>query len=138
MARRQAPLPLFLLALAAAGVGACGARDFRLGGTVTLASSLQSRLPKQNAVMFIIAKNLGGVPLAVKRVVNPQFPVSYTLSAEDLVVPGTNPKEPLRLEVEINTHGDVGSPHRGDLVGAYPEPVAPGDRRVYVVVDHQL
>jgi hypothetical protein len=88
--------------------------------------------------MFIVAKNLGGVPLAVKRIVNPQFPVAYTLGAEDLVVPGTSPKEPLRVEVEINTHGDVGNPHRGDLLGSYPEQVFPGDRRIYIVVDRQL
>lgn len=88
--------------------------------------------------MFIVAKNLGGVPLAVKRIVNPQFPVDYTLDADDLVVPGSRPRDPMRLEVEMNTRGNVGAPMRGDFVGAHPDPVTPGDRHVYVVVDRQL
>lgn len=88
--------------------------------------------------MFIVAKNLGGVPLAVKRIVNPQFPVAYTLDADDLVVPGTRPRDALKVEVEMNTHGNVGSPVRGDLAGAYPEPVYSGDRSVHIVIDRQL
>lgn len=116
----------------------CGSREFNVSGTITIASSLQPRAPKQNAVMFIVAKNLGGVPLAVKRVVNPQFPVNYTLGPEDLVVPGTHPKDALRVEVEMNTHGSVGSPARGDLAGSCTEPVYSGDRRVHIVIDRQL
>ena len=40
---------------------------------MTIASSLQSRAPKQNAVLFIVAKNLGGVPVAVRHMVNPRI-----------------------------------------------------------------
>ena len=136
MVRRQASLGL-ALGLALVGAG-CGARDFRVSGTITIASSLHAHAPKQNGVLFIIARNLGGVPVAVKRIVNPAFPVSYTLGPEDLVVPGTHPKEALNVEVEMNTHGNVGSPVRDDLAGAYPDPVHTGDARVHIVIDHQL
>ena len=134
MARAQAAL------LAGFGLilGACGPRDFRVGGTITIASHLQARAPKQNCVLFIVAKNLGGVPLAVKRIVNPSFPASFTLGTEDLVVPDTHPRDPLRLEIEMNTHGNVGSPVRGDLLGKYPDPVRSGDKRINVVIDRQL
>lgn len=134
MACRQAP---FALALAL-GLAGCGTRDFRVSGTITIASPLQARAPKQNCVMFIVAKNLGGVPLAVKRVVNPQFPVSFTLGAEDLVVPGIHPKEALRVEAQMNTHGNVGLPRRGDLAGSSPERVYSGEKRVSIVIDRQL
>ena len=88
--------------------------------------------------MFIVAKNLGGVPIAVKRIVNPQFPVAYTLTTEDLVVPGIHPKDTLRIEVQMNTHGNVGMPGKGDLAGSRLDPASSGDRRVHIVIDHQL
>jgi hypothetical protein len=86
-------------------------------------------------VLFIIAKNPGGVPVAVRRIVNPTFPVSYQLTSEDLIVPGTVPSGPLSLEVEMNTHGNVGAPVKGDLKGAHPDAVFSGERGVHVVID---
>ena len=136
MARFEAALAAAAgLALALVG---CGPREFRVSGAVTIASQLQARAPKQSSVMFIVAKNAGGVPLAVKRIVNPAFPVSFTLGDEDLVVPGTRPTESLKLEVEMNTHGNVGAPKSGDLLGTYPDPVHTGDRRVHIVIDRQI
>ena len=137
MACRQAALAAAGLGLALLAAG-CGPGGFEVSGTVTIAASLQSRAPRQNCVMFIVAKNLGGVPLAVKRIVNPRFPVDFALSGEDLVVPGTYPKDDLRLEVEMNTRGNVGAPARGDLAGAYPDPVSSGDHNIHIVVDRQL
>lgn len=86
-------------------------------------------------MLFIIAKNRGGVPLAVRRIVNPQFPVDFRLGPEDLVVPGTRPAEVLRLEVEMNTHGNVGRPAKGDLEGSFPDAVYSGDRGLHLVID---
>ena len=137
MARRQTAIALFA-ASAGLALAGCGPREFRVSGTITIASYLQTRAPKQNCVMFIVAKNLGGVPLAVKRIVNPAFPVNYTLRAEDLVVPGIHPKDALRVGVEMNTHGNVGRPLPRDLSGGYPDTVYPGDKRVHIVIDRQL
>jgi len=133
---RRLPLPLLL-----AGVlllGGCAKREFRLSGTVTIASVLQHRSHQSNAVMFIIAKNRGGVPLAVHRIVNPQFPVKFILGPDDLIVPDLPADTPLRLEVEMNGHGAVGAPVRGDLEGAHPNLVYPGDRRIHIVIDRQV
>jgi hypothetical protein len=44
----------------------------------------------------------------------------------------------MRVEVEMNTHGNVGHPVRGDLIGIYPDPVYSGERGVHVVIDRQL
>jgi len=130
-ARTLAPL------LALAALAAC-ARDFRVSGSITVATHLQSRLPKTNSVLFIVAKNAGGVPVAVHRIVNPQFPVDYVLTSQDLVVPDTLPAGPLKLEVEMNTRGDVGTPTRGDWRGEHPDPISNGDRGVHVVIDKIL
>jgi hypothetical protein len=128
------------LALAAGWLAGCGllGGEFKVSGTITIAAHLQSKVPRQNFVLFIVATNLGGVPVAVKRIVNPQFPVSYTLTDEDLIVPGSDPKEPLLVQVQMNTHGNVGKPVRGDLVGHHPDPVRSGERWAHIVIDQQI
>jgi len=131
-----------LLILGAVSVLACGCRalssDFRISGTITMASSLQGRAPRTNSVLFIIAKNMGGIPVAVCRIVNPRFPLSFSLTPEDLLVPAAPPQAPLVLQVEMNTHGNVGAPARGDLEGTGPDPVEPVERGVHIVIDRQV
>lgn len=129
-------------AVAAAAALLCGcnllSRRFHVSGEITLASRLLRTAPRQNSVLFVVAKNLGGMPVAIKRIVNPQFPVSYELTSDDLLVPGYQPNGLLSIEVEWNTHGDVGHPRRGDLLGANPDPVSPRERGVHIVIDRQL
>ena len=132
---------LLLLALTAgagfliSSSGACRRDEFRLAGTVTLTSSLISRAPKDNSVLFVVVKNRGGVPVALKRIVNPHFPVRFALDAADLLVPELRDSGGLLVDVHMNTHGSVGSIRAGDLLGAHPDPVQPGDRRVHIVID---
>ena len=133
MKRWLAPLAL----AAAAGCGAFGSR-FVISGTITIAAPLRSRAPRSNMVLFVVAKNMGGVPVAVGRIVNPQFPVKFTLTEEDLLVPGSRPKDALQIEVQMNTHGNVGRPVKGDLEGFLPDPVYPGERGVNIVIDRQV
>ncbi|MBI4375751.1 MAG: hypothetical protein HY549_04795 [Elusimicrobia bacterium] len=115
-------------------LGACG-RDFHISGIITVASPLRFRVPKTNAVLFIVAKNRGGVPVAVGRIVNPQFPVSYSLGPHDLLVPDNKVREPLVLHVQMNNHGNLGKPAKGDLEGECPDLVYPGDRSAHIVID---
>jgi hypothetical protein len=126
------------LALACLLAAACGRGEFRLSGTVTIASALQRKAPRDNAVMFIIARNRGGVPVAMQRIVNPQFPVKFTLGREDLILPEVPADTPLDIVVEMNTHGRLGQPQRGDLEGRHPSPVFPGDWRIHIVLDRQI
>jgi hypothetical protein len=116
----------------------CHKREFRLSGTVTLASAIQHRIPQTNAVMFIVVKNEGGVPMAMQRIVNPQFPVKFTMGQDDLIVPDVPSSTSLRLEVEMNSHGRLGAPVKGDFAGVLPNSTSPGERRLHVVVDRQL
>ncbi|MEK7859134.1 MAG: hypothetical protein AAB320_08340 [Elusimicrobiota bacterium] len=132
MSRAFAPL-LLVFALAA-----CGQGEFRISGTITIASQLRPKVPEANGVLFVIAKNRGGVPVAVRRIVNPQFPVSFTMTAEDLLVPELKGAGALRLEVQMNTHGNVGAPVKGDLGGVHLDGVRPRERGVHIVIDRQL
>ena len=133
-----------LLALAlgsAALLGAVGLfwshREFRVSGTITVASHLQRRLPQGSVTLFIIAKNKGGVPIAMQRIVNPQFPASFQMRGSDLIVPGSRFRDAMILQVQMNTHGSAGRPRPGDLEGAAKDLVFPGESGVHIVIDRE-
>ncbi len=130
---------LVFLALAAAVSGGCElfATDFRLSGTVDVAPRLRDRLPKENVMLFIVAENAGGVPIAVHRIVNPEFPAAFRLGPSDLLIPTVRRREPLKVHAEMNTHGDVGTPKPGDLEGDAKGELFPGMGGIRVVLDLQ-
>ncbi len=129
-----------LLALAASLCGACEwlTGEFRLSGVVEMSPFLEARAPKTNSVLFVIAQNAGGVPIAVHRIVNPEFPAAFKMSPQDLLVPGIRRNELLTIVARLNAHGALGAPKRGDLEGRSPEPAHPGDRGVTVRLDKAL
>jgi hypothetical protein len=125
------------LALAAAAFGGCNllTGDFSLSGSVDIAPRLRDRAPKTNAMLFVVAENEGGVPVAVRRIVNPEFPATFAMSSEDLLVPAVRRREPLKVHVEMNTHGDIGRPQSGDLIGDAPGLTEPGASGINVILD---
>lgn len=125
------------LALAAAACGGCNflTGDFSLSGTVDIAPRLADRAPKTDAMLFVVAENAGGVPVAVRRIVNPEFPAKFRMISDDLLVPAIGRGERLKLHVEMNTHGDVGRPRPGDLEGAAPGLVESGESGIRIVLD---
>lgn len=126
--------------LAAALLGGCEllAPEFRLSGEVDIAPGLAARAPRTNAVLFVVARNKGGVPVAVHRIVNPEFPARFRMGPQDLLVPRIRRKEALYMSVELNTHGHLGRPRPGDLAGAGESAVYPGASGVRVVVQGVL
>lgn len=128
------------LALIAALAGACDwlTGDFRLSGVVEISPQLEARAPKTNSVLFVIAQNDGGVPIAVHRIVNPDFPAKFKMSPQDLLVPGIRRNENLTIVARLNAHGTLGAPKPGDLEGRRPEPAHPGDRGVKIRLDKAL
>jgi hypothetical protein len=125
------------LALAAAALGGCNllTGDFSLSGTVDIAPRLRERAPRVNAMLFVVAENDGGVPVAVHRIVNPEFPAAFEMGPDDMIVPRVRRRERLKVHVEMNTHGDVGRPQSGDLAGDAAAPTFSGATGVRVVLD---
>lgn len=113
------------------------AGGFRLSGTVLVSHRYQKRLETPNMVMFVTAANVGGVPVAVKKFVNPTFPLDWKMSAEDMILPGRDWDGTLSVRVTVNQHGKVGELHAGDLLGEHRHPVHSGDRSVDVVIDSE-
>ncbi|OGR86543.1 MAG: hypothetical protein A3J74_06965 [Elusimicrobia bacterium RIFCSPHIGHO2_02_FULL_57_9] len=130
---------MLLLATAALALAAClRSREFRISGTITIAAPVRPRAPRQNVVLFIVAKNKGGVPVAVRRIVNPRFPVWYSLTTEDMIIPGVDLRQGFLLQVQMNTHGHLGAQVKGDLEGSYSEPVYSGAKEIHIVIDRQI
>ena len=125
------------LTLAAAALGGCNllTGDFSLSGTVDIAPRLRERAPKTNAMLFVVAENEGGVPVAVRRIVNPEFPAAFKMGSEDLLVPAVRRRERLKIHVEMNVHGDIGRPQPGDLEGDAPGLTEPGAGGIRITLD---
>jgi len=109
---------------------------FSISGTVVVPERLAAMAQADNNACAIIVKNEADVPVAIKRVVDPKFPLSFTLGEEDLLaqtVDGT-----LKLEVQINNHGQLGFIKQGDIFGASTTPVTPHSKDVIVQADKTM
>lgn len=89
---------------------------FYLSGAIHISPELVRRASRPNTVLFIIAKNTADIPVAVKRVVNPVFPLDFHISQEDLLLPDPW-RGRLRLEAQLNDHGQAGDMRPGDMTG---------------------
>jgi cytochrome c-type biogenesis protein CcmH len=90
-----------------------------ISGTVELASKLAAQA-QSGATLFIYARQPGtpGPPLAVLRLRADHWPVTFTLSDENAMVPGRSLSNANNVQVEarISRDGDA-LPRPGDLVG---------------------
>lgn len=89
---------------------------FRASGTVSVRPDLLNSLPGANAMLFVVARNSGGVPVAVKKIINPVFPAKFDMGPSNLIMPDLLTRR-LYLEAALNTHGRLGYNRRGDLRG---------------------
>jgi len=89
---------------------------FRVSGTVSVAQELLPGLPGANSMLFVVARNDRGVPVAVQKIINPVFPARFELAAAGLIMPDLLTRR-VYLEALLNTHGQLGVFRRGDLKG---------------------
>jgi hypothetical protein len=92
---------------------------FRVSGDVSVAQELLPALPGANSMLFVVARNDRGVPVAVQKIINPSFPARFELASGSLIMPDLLTRR-VYLEALVNTHGQVGLPRRGDLKGELP------------------
>lgn len=135
LAGRLGPL-LFLPLLASCAPGAQDA--FSLRGSITAPPRLQKRAEKPNSVLMVVAANSAGVPVAVKRIINPRFPLHYSMNENDLLLPGPIWRGPLNVTVYVNKHGRLGIQKKRDLRGYHRGTARSGDRNVNIVIDHEV
>lgn len=109
----------------------------RIEGTVELEAG-QIPDTEARAVLYIVARpagTQGGPPLAVRRIVDPVFPVSFSLGSGDVMIQGTAFEGPLNLTARLDRDGDPLTREPGEPAGAYDgNPVTPGTRNVAITL----
>ncbi len=103
-------------------------------GTVALAPSIRTQVPI-DGVLFVIARQGDGPPLAVKRIPNPTFPVAFSLGRGDQMLAGTPFEGEVRLLARLKRDGTTGPPAPGDFAGEAQGPVRVGQHGVEIVLD---
>lgn len=135
---------ILALLVAIASVGVCyycmhrPAQEarFALAGTVNVPQRLLQLAQADNNACAIIVKNEADVPVAIKRVVNPKFPLNFSLGEEDLLADSV--AGDLKLEVQINSHGQLGIIKEGDVFGAVDGVVTANAKGIMVEADKTL
>jgi len=106
---------------------------FSISGTVTVPDRFVKNAQAENNTCSIIVKNEADVPIAIKRIINPVFPLEFTIDAKDLLVGQV--EGGLKLEVQINSHGNLGLLKAGDIFGSSPEVYAANAKDVVLHAD---
>jgi cytochrome c-type biogenesis protein CcmH len=112
----------------------------QISGRISLDPKLQANLDP-NAALFIIARPAGvaaGPPLAVKKIDKPVFPLSYSLSQENVMMQGTPFTGKINLTVRLDKDGNPTTRGAGDLIGERKNPVEVGTKNVDVVIDQLM
>jgi len=109
---------------------------FRESGTVSIGGDLAASLPGPNSMLFLVARNDGGVPVAVKKIINPVFPVKFEMTSANLIMPDLLTRK-LYIEALLNTHGQLGAVRRGDLKGGLPARVTIIGKGLDITLDTQ-
>jgi hypothetical protein len=101
---------------------------------VSLAGRLSPEIPA-GGVLFIIAKQGDGPLLAVKRIPNPTFPVTFSLGRGGQMLADTPFEGEVRLLARLKRDGTAGPPAPGDLEGRAEVPDRVGQHGVEIVLD---
>ena len=107
---------------------------FRASGTVSVSAPLLASIPGPNSMLFVVARNDSGVPVAVKKIINPAFPVKFEMTSANLIMPDLLTHK-LYLEALLNSHGQLGMVRRGDLKGELPGRVNVISKRLEITLD---
>ena len=107
-----------------------------VSGKITLGPKVKGMNSK--ATLFIIARPAGsggGPPLAVKKIDQPVFPLSYVIGAENVMMQGTPFTGKINLSVRLDQDGNPTTRTAGDLTGNYQAPIDIGARNIDIVID---
>ena len=105
-------------------------------GVVRVAPNLKEKA-KGKAAIFIIARGKQpGPPLAVMRILNPTFPLEFTMSEQNVMLQGGAFAGEVSLIAKLDGDGKVGT-EPGDIFGGARGPVRVGARDVEVLLSQE-
>ena len=108
----------------------------QIDGVIDIEAKAKANLDAR-AVLFIIAKPSRGAgpPLAVKKIPAPKFPFSYSLSAQDVMMPGAVFTGKLYITARLDKDGDPATQSPEDLAGEYNKnPVEVGSKKIDILL----
>lgn len=109
----------------------------QISGTITVDPKLKANIDP-NAALFIIARpgGAGGPPLAVRKIDKPTFPLTYSLSQENVMMQGTPFTGKINITVRLDKDGNAVTRGAGDMSGDYKKnPAEVGAKNVDIVID---
>jgi cytochrome c-type biogenesis protein CcmH len=122
----------------APAASAPAATSAQVSGRLTIDPKLKANVDP-NAALFIIARPAGGAggpPLAVKKIDKPVFPLTYSLSQENVMMQGTPFAGKINITVRLDKDGNAVTRGPGDMTGDYKRnPVDVGAKNVDIILD---
>lgn len=120
-------------------VSGCESKDQAVHGKIQLSLELQKQL-KPTAALYLIARRPGeitGPPLAVVKFGQPLlFPVDFSLSAKDMMMPGQTFEGNLVIMARVSQSGAAIPVNAGDVEGFMSAPYVPvGAKDVEIQLD---
>lgn len=133
-------LVIFIIAIAAWGTWTLNkevpVEGFNLAGKVEVAPRLLKSAQANNISCSIVVKNEADVPVAIKRFINPQFPLEFSLDKRDLLIEGYQGN--LKVEAQINSHGKLGVLQSGDIFTEESKTYVSGQKDIVIVADKMM
>ncbi len=122
------------------GAGAAGGADAKpISGRIELAPELAGARP-EGAILFVIARPegaVGGPPLAVLRIPDPEFPVEFEIGPGDVMIPSMRFAGPISLTARLDSDGNAMTRAEVDLSSPTAPPAEPGTTGVALVLSQK-
>ncbi len=110
--------------------------DKTIRGVVRVAPALAERARGKAAIFIIARRKQPAPPLAVMRILNPAFPLEFTMSDQNVMIQGAAFAGEVSLVAKLDGDGKVGT-QPGDIFGGANGPVQVGARNVEIVLSQE-
>ena len=109
-----------------------------ISGTIVLPATNRAKVARGD-VMFLAARRAGGPPgpgsmLAVQKLTAEDFPMRFSISNRDAMIPGIPFEGKMSITVRVDKDGDAMSRRKGDLYGQ-ADSVKVGSQKVVISLD---
>lgn len=90
-----------------------------IAGTITLPKARKKDVAKGDTIFIIARRGAGGppMPLAVQKHQAGDFPMPFSLSSRDAMIPGTQFEGAIDIEVRVDKDGEALTTKKGDVLG---------------------
>jgi hypothetical protein len=109
-----------------------------ISGTIVLPAANRAKVARGD-VMFLAARRAGGPPgpgsmLAVQKLTAGEFPMRFSISSRDAMIPGIPFEGQMAITVRVDKDGDAMTRRKGDVFGQ-ADSVKVGSQKVVISLD---